>query len=140
MSKKDPAVFNVTSHGQTGGITAGQVIIGSPQRQLDDPSEAELAALTTRPSTQVMLIAYSADAETRSLSSQVHRFLHALGWDVYGVVSAATPPQTEVEIWSTGDAQSGPLAAFGSWLRRNGFDVLFHANEKGNQILLGPAR
>ena len=31
MSKKDPAVFNgMTSHmDQTGGITAGQVIIGS---------------------------------------------------------------------------------------------------------------
>ena len=111
-------------------------------RQLDDPSEAEPAALATRPfqRSQVMLIAYSADAETRSLSSQIHRVLHSLGWDVYGVVSAATPPQTEVEIWSTGDAQGGPLGVFAAWLRRNGFDVLFHANEKGNQIQLGPAR
>lgn len=140
MRKKDPVVFNVTSHGQTGGITAGQVIVGSSQRELDDPSEAELAALTTRPSGQVMLIAYNADSETRSFSGKIHGLLHSLGWDVYGVVSAATPPQTEVEIWSTGDTQSGPLAALGSWLRRNGFDVLFHANEKGNQILLGPAR
>jgi len=140
MSKKDGDTFNVTSHGQTGGITAGQVIVGVPQRQLREPTEAEASRLRTTPTTQVMLIAYNADSDARALSGTIHGVLRQFGWDVYGVVTAATPPPGEVEIWSTGDGDTDPLAALASWLGRTGFDVMFHANEKGNQILVGPAK
>jgi len=111
-----------------------------PQRQLREPTEAEASRLRTTPTTQVMLIAYNADSDARALSGTIHGVLRQFGWDVYGVVTAATPPPGEVEIWSTGDGDTDPLAALASWLGRTGFDVMFHANEKGNQILVGPAK
>ncbi|MBK9000866.1 MAG: hypothetical protein IPM35_34535 [Myxococcales bacterium] len=139
-SKK--SLFNVSSYGQTGGITAGQVNVSfqGPQRRLEVPTDAELGVLRNRPVAQVLLMGFTADEDTRSVTVQLQGLLLHLGWDVFGVITSVCRPTNEVTIWTRGDGRDAdPMVALAKWLQRSGLRVVVLANQSGDQIEIGPA-
>ena len=93
--------FNVTSYDQRGGITAGEVNIGTPQRDLNAASPAELEAmldkLAEHKSKEINIVIQNGDAEARNLGYQILQFLEAQGFTVSpsigeGIFSKPIPP------------------------------------------------
>ena len=81
-------VFNVVSHNQSGGITAGQVLIGRPPRQLDEPAREHLRReLPAGSNVQVERRFFAGDDESYRLADQIEEFLRASGYQVTGGMS-----------------------------------------------------
>jgi hypothetical protein len=67
-------IFNVNSYGQLGGITAGQVNLGRPWRQLDEGFKAELKTFPR--DKPIKVYAAAPDGETTSLARAIETFFN----------------------------------------------------------------
>lgn len=135
-------VFNVNSHGQKGGITAGQVIYGSPKRTLGTVPPAIETKLRARPVSSLTVVLNNPDGETRQLAAQVDMLASQLGWPaggLPGVVIGAELVQG-IQVHSTASASDidDPLRVLAEWLSRRGMALDFVHSVPSNTILLGP--
>jgi hypothetical protein len=80
--------FVVTSHNQTGGITAGLVNIGPPQRKLGPRGQAVWNQILTDKTKTVTVVAVLGDGEAFSYATQIKKYLIAQGYSVKGVDQA----------------------------------------------------
>lgn len=81
----DPATFNVTSNHQSGGITAGQININPPQRQLTEPLKTELLKLLETVSFKsIMIYSVAANNEAHQYAEQICKFLKSQNFDMQG--------------------------------------------------------
>jgi hypothetical protein len=78
--------FNVTSNNQSGGITAGQVIVGRPGRQLEESHRRDLARVLRKERFTVVR-AIMGDAEAFQFAQQILAFLQEEGYSNPGVVT-----------------------------------------------------
>lgn len=79
--------FNVTSFNQQGGITAGQVNIGHPPRDLDANMCAELLKHLPKDKT-VVVSSVMGDGEAFQFATRIKNFLTGKGFSVDGVNQA----------------------------------------------------
>lgn len=141
--RSEPAtnVFNVESHGQQGGVTAGQVILGTRDRTLGPIPPAVRRQLQSRP-VSLMLVLNNADGETRRLARQLEGLMSELGWPSPGLPAVVTgaeivnglavhsvAPASEVDV---------PLRAFAEGLRQAGLALDFVHSAPSDAIVLGP--
>lgn len=101
-------IFNVTSYNQTGGITAGQVFVGNPNRHLDEGLRQQLRAALPRDK-RVTVIAVMGDGEAFQFADEVKRFLESENYNVSGVDQGVF---------------SGPVIGQGVQPRGDGFEVV----------------
>lgn len=87
-------IFNVNSYGQQGGITAGQVNIGKPQRILDATDRAflkgELKKFVKDKSKEIQVNAVMGDVEAINLKEEMVAFLRSEGYNAMGGQSMFT--------------------------------------------------
>ena len=74
-----PDSFNVTSHNQKGGITAGQVNFGKQDRRLTPELTLHLKNLPRDETKPLLIIRASEDAETLRFSDLIKNFFVSLG-------------------------------------------------------------
>lgn len=97
------SVYNVQSFNQSGGITAGQVNIGSQPRQLNDNLRGQLRNALPRDK-KVAVVSVMGDGEAFKFADEIKRFLEADGYNVSGVDQAVyTGPVVGQNIQSRGD-------------------------------------
>lgn len=77
-------IFNVHSHNQSGGISAGQVNIGPQKRHLDDRQKNQLRGALD-PSRTVQVDALLGNAEAMDFATEITAWLKSEGYDVNGV-------------------------------------------------------
>ncbi len=83
-------IFNVTSHNQQGGITAGEVNIGNTPRTFNQKVTAALQArLPSEKSKTIVITAVLGDQEAFQFAEQIKEYLLSQGWKVDGVNQAA---------------------------------------------------
>ena len=90
-------IFKVTSVNQQGGITAGQVNIAPPARQLDANGKSQLVEHLPK-SKKVTVTSVMGDGEAHQFATQIKAFLEDEGYDVEGVNQAiyTAPVQGQV--------------------------------------------
>lgn len=86
MTNKGSGIF-ITSHNQSGGITAHTVNIGSPPRQLDPASAVQLEQNIPKDK-PVKVTAVMGDQEAFAFASQITSYLKSKGYSVDGVNQA----------------------------------------------------
>ena len=101
--------YNVNSVGQVGGITAGQVNIGRPQRVLDETSQKTLlqrARSCVQRGKRLLINAPLGDAEAYRFASEIKDLLTAQGYAVDGVNQDVWvgPPVTGAKVVEHDDA------------------------------------
>lgn len=74
--------FNVSSHSQTGGITAGIVHIGEQRRRLNDPLRAQIRQLLPNKDENVVVQSLLNDTEADKFANEIHEFLKNDGYNV----------------------------------------------------------
>jgi len=79
------STFNVTSHNQQGGLTAGKVTIGRPPRILDSTLKKHLLEILPGRDEQVTVESALGDSEARDFAQQICDFLRAENFNVHGV-------------------------------------------------------
>lgn len=77
-------IFNVHSHNQSGGITAGQVNIGPQKRHLNDQHKSQLKGSLDR-SRAVRVDALLGNAEAMEFATAIANWLRNEGYEVDGV-------------------------------------------------------
>src|SRR4051812_28779762 len=83
MGKNDGNIFNVTSNNQQGGITAGQVVIGRPQkppRRLDEQLRSDCR--TMLPRDKRVIVGAVSDTEAWEFATEIWTFLKEEGFTV----------------------------------------------------------
>ncbi len=89
MINDKKTVFNITSHNQMGGITAGQVNIGQQPRVLTDQLKSQLLGIIAdRPGAPISVTAVLGDGEALQFAQQIKAFLEGEGHQVNGVDQA----------------------------------------------------
>lgn len=80
----DRNIFNVSSHGQMGGITAGQVNIGRTRRMLGDYDKTEIRKLLAQhgASKEIEVFAPMPDGIAQDFARQIIAFLQGEGYRV----------------------------------------------------------
>lgn len=100
--KDDKTQINVTSHNQTGGITAYNVNVGKPQRQIDDHWRSLLnKAIVEYPGREIKIMTEMGDKEAYQLGEQIFSYLKSQGHQIPGGVGrmmANVPLKTAVNI------------------------------------------
>lgn len=84
FNKNQNQNISVTSHNQSGGITAHTVNIGAQPRQLTAASAAELEAQLPK-AKPVSVAAIMGDQEAFSFATQILEYLRSKGYAVTGV-------------------------------------------------------
>ena len=87
-ASQSAAVFNVTSIGQRGGITAGIVNVGPQARRLDTGVKAQLGQLLPDKSRTVTVTSVLGDGEALSFATQIKDYLASQGYRINGVNQA----------------------------------------------------
>jgi hypothetical protein len=82
LNKRQPdqhqaAIFNVTSIGQSGGITAGIVNVGPQPRRLDEGLKTQLAQLLPNKTREVKIQAILGDSEAIVFATQIKNYLNS---------------------------------------------------------------
>jgi hypothetical protein len=90
-----PGSGNAVSFGQQGGLTAGTVNLGKPDRILTEDKGAELLKLIPSGTKKITITATMSDAEAYRLGDQIKRFLVAKGYGVEGVNQGVFMPPVE---------------------------------------------
>lgn len=85
---KSNQTFVVTSHQQSGGITAGVVNVGPQQRSLDSTRMTQLNKLLTDKSKEVTVTCVLGDSESYKYAIQIKEYLLGQGFSVRGVNQA----------------------------------------------------
>ena len=89
MTEETGPVFNVTSHGQVGGVTAGQInYFGVVKRTLGNEAAAFTAIASEYKGTSVSLVSVLGDSESYSFAHELKDALDKAGWEVDGVSQA----------------------------------------------------
>lgn len=84
--------YDVTSHNQQGGITAGQVNIGKPPRQLDANLKQELdKGLANHAHKEVQITTNLPCEDGPQFARQIKAYLEAKGFKVADVKTALLP-------------------------------------------------
>ncbi|MEI6971019.1 MAG: hypothetical protein WCL44_05825 [bacterium] len=84
--------ISVTSHNQSGGITAGKIIVGRQPRKLDPQFKAQLERLLTHDTNQVILVdAQLGDQEAVQFAEEIKTYLESCGRKVNGVREVVGP-------------------------------------------------
>jgi hypothetical protein len=78
-------IFNVTSHSQQGGITAGVVNVGPQPRRLDLAHRNQLAQLLPDKSRTVTIECVMGDSESFTFATEIKDYLKAQGYSVNGI-------------------------------------------------------
>ncbi|MBK9000867.1 MAG: hypothetical protein IPM35_34540 [Myxococcales bacterium] len=148
MSDRGPKgvnVFTVNSYGQSGGVTAGQVIYqGRPRRGLLG-RQVELATLTKLKATAiepVSITAWNPDAETQQFARHFWDLATQLGWPVKSLPNQTMCPDIlygiSIRSRAAGVDVADPLRVLAEWLAGQGFDVEFVPAARENEIVVGP--
>lgn len=95
--------FNVRSHNQAGGITAGQVFIGGGQRTLDSGTRQQLLQNLPKSDT-VNVAAALGDAEAFNFAAEIKAFLESQGYTVTGVDQCVWMPPVKGANVVTGES------------------------------------
>ena len=85
MSSDDGTIFNITSHGQQGGITAGQVNFGNQQRNFNDEVAKSLKPHLPSKEKTIDLVAVMGDGEAFQFANQIKSYLEENNYMVDGV-------------------------------------------------------
>jgi hypothetical protein len=98
------SIYNVTSKNQSGGITAGQVTVGHPPRQMDEVNRRGLRDHIPA-GAKVDVTAVLGDGEALRLAQQIAQFLLAEGYSTSGGASQAiyTQAVTGVSVQPNSD-------------------------------------
>ncbi len=80
-------IFNATSFNQSGGITAGQVIVGPQPRRLNDGLRGQLRSALPHDK-KVTVVAVMGDGEAFQFASEIKQFLEGETYNVSGVDQA----------------------------------------------------
>ena len=79
-------IVNITSHNQSGGITANQVNIGSVPRNLDINNQSQLLSFLNSKDEMIDINSIMGDAESFKFANQINDFLKSQGFKkVHGV-------------------------------------------------------
>lgn len=139
--EKSGDTYNVTSHGQTGGITAGKIVYGKPKRNLlgrNIPADVvqRLKGRTIRPLT---IEAFNPDGETQEFAKHFWDLATQLGWPVTSLPGTRTTPDLflGLSVQSTGSDGADPLRVLAEWLEAEGLSPVFVPNAPENKILVG---
>lgn len=140
-SERGGNVFHVQSRGQQGGVTAGQVVLGTADRSLGPVPPSIRQRLRATP-VSLVLVLNNADGETRRLARQIERLLSELGWPspglpaewngaemVRGLAVHSVAPASEIDA---------PLRGLAECLRQAGLSVDFVHSAPSDAIFLGP--
>jgi hypothetical protein len=100
LNKEQPATrrqitFNVSSQGQSGGITAGIVALGAVRRQLSEEWKRRLLEILPNKEIEVKIECVAGDSESQLLANQVKDFLLAQDYQRLTLrsIMQAIPPQ-----------------------------------------------
>jgi hypothetical protein len=96
--------FNVSSHGQQGGITAGQVNFGRQPRFLDEAAKRTITTGLPNRSIPITVIATMGDGESIQFGQTILNFLRSNGYTVDGVNQAVwngSFPGTQIDTSTT---------------------------------------
>ena len=89
MADDENNIFNVSSTNQSGGITAGQVNIGTQPRVLTDQNRAQILSIVeARNGAPISVTAVLGDGEAFQYAEQIKAFLESKGHQVKGVNQA----------------------------------------------------
>lgn len=115
--RKPPStVYNVTSFGQRGGITAHTVHVAKPPaRPFGEPEKADLLAKVDRDTPLTVLCPFG-DQEATYLASRIHAFLRGSGQRLAQNVVIAT-------------AFTEPQSGIGLVKTHNGYDLIVGSND-----------
>jgi hypothetical protein len=80
-------IYNVTSYGQSGGVTAGVVNFGRPPRRLEGNENLKQQLREFPRSKPVDVVAQMGDAEAYQFGLEIRQFLISEGYDVPGPTS-----------------------------------------------------
>ncbi len=72
---------SVTSHNQSGGITAHTINFGPQQRRMDDKLKSEILSLIPK-TTSISVIALMGDAEAYEFATEIYTFLKDNGFSL----------------------------------------------------------
>jgi len=106
MSKDDKkSIVNITSHNQSGGITAHTVNLGPQDRVLSDNAASQLdTELSKHPGKKISVTSVLGDPEAFKFATQIMVYLKEQGYDVDGVNQAVyTAPVRGQHIRPTDD-------------------------------------
>lgn len=135
-------VFHVNSRGQKGGITAGQVIYGSPKRTLGTVPPPIETKLRARPVSSLTVVLNNPDGETRQLAAQIDNLASQLGWPAGGLPGVLIGGELVlgIQVHSTASPSDldDPLRVLAEWLWRREMALDFVHSAPSNAILLGP--
>jgi hypothetical protein len=81
-------VFNVTSHYQSGGITAGVVNVGPQPRKIDAGLMNQLRQILPDKTKKVTVTTIMGDSEAFAFATQIKDYLVQQGYEVNGVNQA----------------------------------------------------
>jgi hypothetical protein len=81
-------VFNVASHNQSGGITAGVVNVGPQPRKIDAGLMSQLTQILPEKTKKVTVTTIMGDGEAFAFATQIKDYLVQQGYDVNGVNQA----------------------------------------------------
>jgi hypothetical protein len=97
--EKKGDVFNVTSHNQSGGITAGKIVVGQPARHVDAQLGGELRQKVPR-GIPVFIQIEMGDVESKQFAEEISGFLKKEGYSVFDpigvVVGTSFKPGIEI--------------------------------------------
>lgn len=81
-SQKSQTVYNVTSHNQTGGITAGVVNFEKPGRHLYGTLQVQLLSMLPDNSVKIKISALMGNGEAITFAEEIRKFLVSKGFDI----------------------------------------------------------
>jgi hypothetical protein len=86
-------VINVTSNGQTGGITAGIVNIGDPQRRMATALKSETDKVFPDVNEKISISYVSGNQEAMRFATEIQAYLEAKGFKIPGLGSFMRMPE-----------------------------------------------
>lgn len=106
----DQPIFNVTSNNQQGGITAGQVNIGTPTRHLEGEYKVELDKALPTDKEKGIIISHVNDSEAKLFAYEVKNYLEKNGYRVLDIrtIQAGDP----IKGWGFGQEENRNMRLF----------------------------
>lgn len=100
-------IFNVNSNNQHGGITAGQINVGTIARHLIGEYKIELDKILPTDKEKGIIISHVNDAEAKSFAYEVKNYLEQNGYKVVNILNilAGDP----VRGWGIGPEENGNI-------------------------------
>ncbi len=101
----DKNIFNVNSHNQSGGITAGIVNLGLQPRKLDNTSAAQLTQNLSKHK-KIKITSVMGDQEAFNFGHQILSYLKENGYEAEGVNQAIYSQPVVGQFIENGESDS----------------------------------